>query len=71
MLFSQIDSTHLKFYPLHVGNEWIYKSITYEYSNTGLDTIKKDTIYVEIAGDTIFLILFISAAADMITVPGE
>jgi len=52
-LLSQIDTTRINFYPLQIGNEWIYQSVTYEYSAMGIDTIKIDTVVTKITGDTL------------------
>lgn len=53
ILFPQTASNRLNFYPLHIGNEWIYHSVTYEFSSSGLDTLEIDTIYCEVQKDTL------------------
>lgn len=53
LLFSQIDNSRISFYPLQISNEWIYQSVTYEYSATGIDTINLDTVVTKITGYTL------------------
>lgn len=41
------------YYPLHVGNEWKYHSLTTEFNEGKLDTIEIDTILTKVIADTI------------------
>jgi hypothetical protein len=51
LLYSSQDE-NINYYPLQIGNEWKYESITMEYVNDKLDTISIDTFFTKIVGDT-------------------